>query len=151
MEGGIEARAWVLLGPFQFFLRGDAGIGLGYKADPKGLGPPLEPFQFFLRGMLMRSVCEVYGGEVRWEVMHGFKTYLDILPTVQFEVGMKASHQPGVATFPETPSPHIYYFNLLKESTALLSFKATVQLYNCTTIQLCNYTTVQLYNPTIPS
>jgi len=50
VEGGIEARAWVLLGPFQFFLRGDAGIGLGYKADPKGLGPLLEPFQFFMRG-----------------------------------------------------------------------------------------------------
>jgi len=22
----------------------------GYKADPKGLGPPLEPFQFFFEG-----------------------------------------------------------------------------------------------------
>jgi hypothetical protein len=27
------------------------------------------------------------GGEGRWEVMYGFKTYLDILPTVKFEVG----------------------------------------------------------------
>jgi len=75
--------------------------------------------------------------------MHGFKTYLDILPTVQFEVGMKASHQPGVATLPETPSPPppIYIIlTYLKKAPppSLLSFKATVQLYNPTTLQLYN-------------